>query len=296
MDATQILKENTELYVRGKLEGADLHAFEKRMSDDKSLASEVELQRNIQTVINNHRISVLKHRLNQIPVSPATPIANASKFSILKVAALLVASVGLGTYYYIQSTNLSEKELAAPNVVTNPEPRLEKNAIPQIKEHENVTENINVNVPTSIESKYIAQKAKPNVNSYTIESAKKVPNMEAFVDESQANVTSDNNELPKPDEVESLQLVAASDVDIKNIQDGAHNFHYKFQNKVLFLYGSFDASPYEILEFNDKSSQILYLYYDKSFFEMNSNTEEIVKLKKITDKNVIAKLDIARIR
>ena len=304
MKTNSILSDNIDLYVRGKLHGADASALEELIKTDKSVAGEVELQKSITKVIKHNRASMLKARLEQIPMSSMMQVSHSATFTAWKAASVILASagLGLGAYFYVNNRKIENGSLSTISVAQQ-EPIAENS--PKLPEEKQLAFNsTNVEAEKSdITAKSEKSEIKSEIKKSTVNlkespknaSTKKVPNMDSFDDTSQSEVKSDNEDAPKDIKTKSTQLVA-SDVDIKNIQDGSHKFHYKLKNNVLFLYGSFEASPYEILEFNDKSSQVLYLYYDQSFFAMTPNQADITKLKKIADKKLITDLELARSR
>jgi hypothetical protein len=309
MEANEILSENIDLYLKGKLNAVETTKLENLMKTDKSVAAEVDLQSTITKVIGNDRKLELKARLDQIQVPGLMEVSGTtSTFSALKAASIILASagLGLGAYFYANNSKPSSESIAQNTVVEESKEVVSEDNAKLLEEEQSAnTSNIIVAKKKKSEEKVPAEEIKEVKseskrvstlsNSKKDASGKKVPNMESFEDDSQSDVKSDNVEAPKDIKMVSTHLVEASDVDIKTVQDGAHRFHYKLKNKTLFLYGSFEASPYEILEFNDRSSQILYLYYDQSFFAMNPDTE-ITKLRKITDKKLISELETARSR
>ncbi|MDX2190340.1 MAG: hypothetical protein SFY32_10780 [Bacteroidota bacterium] len=317
---TNKLNELTELFVRGKLHGDDLVAFNKQLEADPSLATEVTLQKNIKTAIVENRKAALKSRLNAIQVPSVTTGSTSvtSSFTALKAASVLLvcAGVSVGSYMYYNSVssekvadnqpvnstesivNESVAKTQESSVVANSELTKENKVVENVNSAANATNVENEESSTTVSANAELTKTKKrNFNLFKSKAkaeTKQVPNLDALDDKSQANVTSheDNPEAL----VTSNNIQKLSDVDIKTIQDGAHKFHYRMKDHVLYLYGEFNNTPYEILEFNDKDGNLLYFYYDNNYYSMKPNQEAITKLKKITDKKLISDLNVVRVR
>jgi hypothetical protein len=298
----EAVKENIEKYVANKMSAAEKAEMESLIQSDPKVANEVQLQKLITTSIKKNRIAALKARLNKIPVSGSTmQVSTSSTFTAMKAASVILASAGLslGVYFYIQN-NESEKQVLSTESTSN---ELVKSDLPKLPEEKVAVISSKDVVAESSES--VAEPAaelkkaekKPIAIFKPKKQGKKVPNMESFDDDSEASVKSDIKDVNSASKSIESKLVS-SDVDIKNIQDGSHKFHYKLQDNVLYLYGNFEASPYEILEFNRKTeSQVLYLFYDKSYFAMTPTVNnEINKLKKVTDSKLLSDLENARSR
>ena len=322
MEATR-LAENIELYAKGKLDVNLVSHLEDIINNDPKVANEVALQKTIISTIKQDRKALLKARLDNIQIPAAGNMGNTSSlFTALKAASVVLVSVGIGWGIYAYYNNLPIEEVPLAEVNSNIKiqqlpnvtskntvklPEEEKLAYTSnvIKEKESKgaseiiantesTESTQEEIEVSHASKKISTSNWNPFKKTSKTEAKKVPDMEAFDDDSEADVNSD---IKVPKQINTQASIhKTSDVDIKTIQDGSHSFHYRLKENVLFLYGKFEASPYEILEFNDKTGQILYLYYDQSYFGMTPHKDEITKLKKITDKKLIDDLEVARSR
>lgn len=306
------IDDTIELYVKGKLTGPALFEFEQQMAADKQLASEVALQKHAISAIQESRRLSLKARLNNIPVSTGSTsgsgnsISNFSKFFSIKSAAVVVATVGvgIGAFFFTQNQidvaeNVSENSLE--NV--NPDTAMLLNSgsvatstAPAVAETDDYKpENT---APTNTTSQSQSVSTIENSTSSAPKARKISANGEAMLDQkfedgSDGEVATEEVSAPK-NTVASEDTKKKSEVDIKNISDGKYNFHYMLKENTLFLYGSFDATPYEILEFNEREGQSIYLYYDNSFFELKTAEVKPAKLKKITDEKLVAELTEAR--
>jgi len=61
------------------------------------------------------------------------------------------------------------------------------------------------------------------------------------------------------------------------------NFHYRYFNSKLYLYGDFNEMPYQIIELNDKGKKQLFLSHNEEVYIIKDNTTEISELRKLQD-------------
>ncbi len=310
------IEESIELFVKGKLSEPALSDFKNLMQTDVSVAEEVELQKITVKAIQENRMLGLKARLNNINVGTGVSSSNVpstfAKYFSIKSAAVIVAtvSVGIGAYYFTQNqldgvttANLISQEniiadsalpphatneiLSTNEAISNEETVTNVNMTPEEPSGTKVDTEIIVNntIADTQTSKPVKQK-KNGIKGEDMLDQK-------FEDGSEADISAVVPTSPASVEA-TVEATKTSDVDIKNIQDGKHNFHYMLKESILFLYGNFDATPYEILEFNEKGGQSIYLYYDKSFFELKTGQTEPSKLKRISDKKLLDELTASR--
>lgn len=288
--------EHIENYLKGKLTAQDASVFENITNANPELKAELAYEKMLSSAVTSHRKMALKARLNNIPVAPL--VGSGSIMSMgsaaIKTAAAVFAGVGIGAglYFYTQSNNKTTittqitKVEVAPVIV------------------EKITEN---NTSTSTELVAIKEpaKAQPTKNEPIVTASikrkpskklnKTVPNMLAFEDDSQSDVRADADDSPLSKKIES-SIHRIFDIEIKMVSDSKYNFHYKLKDNVLMLYGKFDASQYEILEFNSTTGNNLYFYYNENYYGIKKNIDEIEKLKMISDKKTTSELNLARTR
>ena len=109
--------------------------------------------------------------------------------------------------------------------------------------------------------------------------------IEEFADEERA----DSIELPDHDLFKSGN-VESNTFDIEVKSDPNYNFHYKFENDQLYLYGDFSAEPYEILEIKDLEDGGIFLFYMDKYYLLNRQQSAISPLTEITGEENLAKL------
>ncbi len=90
-----------------------------------------------------------------------------------------------------------------------------------------------------------------------------------------------------------IEKVSKIEISTDNSQR-KYSFHYKLTDNKLRLYGDFDKSIYEILEFNTASEKQLYLYYAGHYYPIEKQKEGIKPLKRIKDKYTIDSLSIIK--
>lgn len=284
--------ENIEAYLENRLSPGEKSLFESEIAKDPLLKNELNLQQDIIQSLKSYRKTQLKNRLNNIEVS-MTPNYYGAKIA----ASILISGLlGLGAYSYFN--NKSETTISSPVAIetrienpskesTSPEVTLDntsKNDVPlAINENSKGVSD----ATTKNETKAIVKKNSPG-NSTTAPISTGSPKMvESFDNEL---FQSDNN-VTLPDGKIAQTTESKSNIDITIDKSSENKFHYKFFNNKLFLYGSFDSNKYEILELNTYEGKQVYLYYDNSYFKLNSNQADVSPLSKINDKNVIEQLN-----
>ena len=314
------LKEQIDLFVQGKLQGPELAALQDLIKNDPKVANEVEMQNLVTQAIKKDRMQALKMRLDSIEVpaiSTGSPLAGTSvaNYFGLKMAAVVLltaGTIGLGTYLYLNQIDYQKPTIIADTIKEETVPVIDDQGVIADSQNEVVRGNVAEKATTiaeqeeikadekragNVEKPYSLKAKKEVVVSADFKKGKAVADGEKMLEQKFEDGTTHDikvdAEAPK-EIISTEEITKTSDVDIKNIQDGKHNFHYMLKEGVLFLYGNFEASPYEILEFNEKGGQALYLYYDRSYFSLTEGKGTISKLKKITDQKLITALTEAR--
>lgn len=302
------IEDKIELYVNGKLTEPSLSEFKLQLNNDKSLSNEVAFQKLAIGAVKESRKLALKARLQSINVGlidsgSTVSTSTMSKLLTFKSAAVVVATIGVGlsAYYFTQSqieianSNLSKNQLLIQDSIT---PSLESSTTESNSSIAMVETKPSLEISADVEESKEVKKTdiKKPTKSKTRNTA--LVNGEQMLDQkfdegSEGEVVAQVPHTPTNSLVEEKSL-HASDLDIKNVQDGKYNFHYMLKESTLFLFGNFDASPYEILEFNEKDEQTFFLYYDQTFFTLKQGQTEPMKLKKITDPKFIQELIAAR--
>ncbi|MFN6944400.1 MAG: hypothetical protein ACK4ND_05595 [Cytophagaceae bacterium] len=284
-------------FLTGRLTESDRLAFEKDLTKDPLLKQEVDLQKDIVTSLKELRKSQLKQRLQSLEV-PA-PTAGISIFKI--AASFLVASmIGAGIYFYL----LEDKEnttLAESGIIEHVEIEPESIEISGISAQEEVKTTSEANVIKPSEPKNTSpsghiERKKPQMRKpeEPVNIKENLAFMPAEKDDSDAIMDRDRNvSLPNASIAQENDLKFKNlDIDINS--KTSNKFHYQYYNNKLFLYGSFDQEPYEILELNTANKKHLYLYFANEFYELKSNQTKITPLVVLKDKKLIADLNLLK--
>ena len=108
---------------------------------------------------------------------------------------------------------------------------------------------------------------------------------------------------PTPDESSDFEtstpVIGANDqgevsrvenMDVQIKQHPEYNFHYKYSDHKLFLYGSLQKEPYRLLELEQNGTTNLYLAYDNKYYFLEDQTVTPEPLKPIKDKKLLKNL------
>lgn len=284
--------EQIEQYLEGTMSGAELETFERLLDNDPALQSEFQLQQDIVNAIKETRKAELKARLDNVNVSAYNGGISGTKIIL---TGALTAAIGLGIYFYTQDEavvadkiDLTQEEIIAseeetifvqPEII--PAPSIDANKTDEIVAH-NVIKAKEATVSIQEDEKNEATTAITKIN----------PPLPASFEE---GVDNTNTELNTPkNKLSEAAAAEVTAVEIENKEDNSHNFHYKFYNNKLYLYGDFKNIPYELIELNTVSGKSLYLYYKESFYYLEPNQMEISPLNQIKDENLVSELDSLR--
>ena len=295
-------------YLEGEMSDLERLNFENQLVNNPSIQEEFQFQKDVIEGIKDFRKAELKARLDNIQV----PASGIYQFIGLKVAALVTITtmLGFGAYYTFFYDSQEEQKSAV--VISQEDTIAESVEIPDVPtpvvEESLKTENIEVEKqakPDNRKSDKESKKAAKNESEKTQAKnkdtvVKEMPSPNIVKPESLENIAEENVDT-KDDSFEvsnnsfnAINKLAEEKIDVETISDGKKDFHYQFYNKKLFLYGDFDKTPYEILEYNTNKSTLYYLYYQGAFYELNSNQMKISPLKEISDEKLIQELELLR--
>lgn len=288
------LFEQIELYLTDQLSESERTQFVSQLQQDPLLKEELQFQNDIIQSIRNNRKVQLKSRLDNIQL-PGPGIGE-STVSGLKLAGsiLAIATVGVGTYFYLQE----------PDAVPEVTPPIEQ-----------ITQEPETVVPVEVDqvetSPIIEQETKQEADQQIAETVEQTtaPEAEPIPEPPAQRVQPNLIELPADEELGSTtemvdlpglpagseDLNEVPEMAVKKIQDGKHNFHYQYYNDKLYLYGDFQNIPYEILDLAGSESRKLYLFYMGNFYYIRSDQSEISPLEVITDAHLVNELNILRV-
>jgi hypothetical protein len=281
--------ENIEAYIQNRLSPGERSHFESEISKDPLLKNELNLQQDIIESLKSYRKTQLKSRLNNIEVS-MTPNYYGAKIA----ASIIITSLlGLGVYSYFGKKSETPVTSEVSREIKINKPDSEISAEPSLNNTKIEAPVSSSNTPKSTENlsnsgnKVSGKKSSTNNSSISSISSGSQNMVETFENDQFQS----NNNITLPDGKIAQTVESKSNVDITIDGSTENKFHYKFYNNKLFLFGSFDAKKYEILELNTYDGKQVYLYYDNSYFKLNSNQSEVSPLTKIADKKVIEQLN-----
>ncbi len=302
MNKNQNIEELVSRFLEGEMTDLERINFENQLANNSNIQEEFQFQKDIIEGIKENRKAELKARLDQITI----PSSNIYQYIGIKVAALITITtmIGFGAYYTffeqedntasdsVITLNEANSEEVAPEVPQMPEPEIEEEMV--VEEFE-------------IETKSNEGNASANTSSGETTTEVKEPNKEeviptpSIVKPDAVEAIADENIDHKDDSFEvsnnslnNIKDVLKNKVEVETISGKKRNFHYQFYNKKLFLYGDFDKTPYEILEYNADDAKLFYLYYEGKYYELNSNQMKIAPLSEIKNKDLIGELELLR--
>lgn len=278
-------------YLDNEMSEAQRTDFENQLQGNPELNRELQFQRELINGVKDFRRFELKARLENIPIY--TPVYQTIAFKAVAVVAI-TAGIGFGTYYLMNKTNesapsqisltyndstLSEKEEVIP-------------ALPQAQPSESSVSN-SADSDKSNTATASTQKSKKRDKSAATTSASvpevTTPRVETFTDDA---FESEEIEALKTQSTETIAEPNAETVEVATIKDKKNKFHYKFYENKLYLLGTFDEMPYEIIEINSKSGKKFFLYYNENFYRLQNGQVKPTPLERIENDSLVNELKI----
>lgn len=281
-------------FLDNELSEIDRLDFENKLLHDSDLREEYNFQKDLVEGIKESRRLELKSRLSNIPIN--TPLYQTVGFKAIAVASISVG-IGFGAYYLLSEDDnikLSEIDLSE-NQITLTDKRdipVVPEAIAPIFKEEAKEEVVMEVVPqekpkTEVIAKNIETKAEPVIIQPNVIQPDVV---EAFEDEDilSEDIGVDN----QSNSLDNIKENVESTVEIATVKDKRNKFHYKFFENKLFLLGNFNEMPYEIIELNSSKGKSYFLYYNDSYFKLNSEQLKPAPLVKIENDSLVNELKI----
>lgn len=261
-------------YVAKRLTEQDRMKFEGKLESDPQLRKEFSFQQSIVDGIKDARVAELKTMLNNIPVQPyVSQGALTTKIITSLIAAGIIAS---GAYYLLTKENQSEVIQDEPVEQTGIEGKSNISSI-----EDSAT---NAEIPTiSDNSEYKENTFTPPIKTEKTASSTK------SLDEKLKR----ERELVKV--VSSTFVTSSTEVVTDNSLSNYH-FHYAFKNNKLMLYGSFEQSQYQILEFITAEEHVFFLNYKGNYYLLDDKNNTPTQLIPIMDTQLLKQLKEFRAR
>lgn len=274
-----------EAYFDGSINPNDRLMLENKIKTDPLLKAEFDLQKNIVSGITNARKQALKNRLAAIDVGSGVSLFTGHGAKWLAATFTAVTIFGSILYWSMYTNDLIKPiDLSVDDKI-----EFDQNSI--------------VNVPTA--SSFVSNKSsddnqksiEPIVTikvKREVESVKKdIIDSKTAIVKPQSLLSFEDNEIFAADDEKDIKNASTikienSDVSkteielLENIED-AEQYHYRYFNSKLYLYGDFKKQPYEIIELNNKGKKQLFLSYSDHIYIIEDNVLEITALEKLED-------------
>jgi hypothetical protein len=296
--------ETIENYIRGEMSGDQRLQFENQLNQDPLLKEELHLQQDLIQSIQGIRKAELKARLDGIQIGIFDGLTTTTGFKIV-LATLITTMVGAGGYYAFFDKN--------------PKP------IEQISSQEQPTvitrENEGLSILDSLEER--KDEKKTTLDKDTVKNSRKVSDQDLIAKAEDRKVVTDDkkqeikeeepadfnpvlpdlndnfieedstpdNDIDVPDnELGPSATETKGDFEIDTNSGTRNNFHYRFKQDKLILFGDFSGSTYEIIELNSSLGKSYYLYFNENFYPLNVENTKVTELRVLTDKTLIEEL------
>lgn len=297
MDKNLTNEEFVNSYLDNDLSKVDQLDFENKLLHNSELREEYNFQQDLVNGIKETRRLELKSRLSNIPIT--TPLYQTIGFKAIAVATIS-AGIGFGAYYVFDNTD--NLELSDIELKDNQTTIVEENTIPKIPEaivpifkeevkEERIIDIVSQEKPkTEVVAKNTEVKAEPKIIQPNVIQPDVV---ESFEDE---NIDSNDSEFDNQiNDLESIKENVENTVEISTVKDKRNKFHYQFFENKLFLLGSFDDMPYEIIELNSSNGKSYFLFYNESFYKLDSDQMKPAPLVKIESDSLVNELKIIQL-
>lgn len=279
-----------ERYLEGEMSGTEASQFEQMLQQDPILNSEFGFQQEIVNGIKDFRKAELKMRLDNVNVSPGV-FQSVVGNSIVQTTAgvLMTGAVAFGSYWWLTSP---EKIETVTFDIHSKAPELDNSKFTD----DSVGDLPLVELKSFKKAESINKSTETIADETSTDAVKELMAPTIITPE----LADDGTQVDTAPIVEEIEPILpetdreVSQVEVENITNTRHNFHYKFYNNKLFLYGNFSGTPYEILEINNRSSKKLFLYYDNNYYKINDEITKSTPLEKVTNPDQISELNILR--
>ena len=281
--------ERIEAYFNNELTESDRQQLMQDVNSDASLKSEYQFQQGVIDGIKDYRKKELIARLDDIQ------IASTGQSLLLKTLGIvgIVSVVTVGTYMWVNQTN--DQPLTA-DAVNNTEQLVAQPEETQEAATTDITKGLTNEDETTTESVVEKTEKEPALASTKDKATPVIPDViipEVQEPESVSSVNVDED-LSAPEAMASSTIRLRSSTDVEVRLSKKYNFHYRVKNGGLTLYGSFNESPFEVIELKTNQGINAYLYFKDQFYALANDSEEIKPLLVITDKQLIKELEKRR--
>ncbi len=290
-------EEKMDQFLRGEMSPTEADEFRQSLESDPLMKSEFELNDAVVQGIKTFRRAELKARLASIPISPV-PV----NFWAGVGGAAVVGAITATVVYNIvvdepevieEETTITEEEIRE---LTQPKQEaydiseeLSDNSQPEDQETQEV---VNHSV-TIAETPSGAEADNSTIESIVEESADEnlaQPQTQVMLPPTPEESSDFETSAPVVSDSEDNESSRMEKMDVQIKQHPEYNFHYKYSDHKLFLYGSLQKEPYRLLELDQNGITNLYLAYDGKYYWLKDQTLTPEPLKPIRDRNLLKNL------
>lgn len=271
-------------YISNRLCGEDRTGFESELAKNPELAREFAVQSEIAEAVRQTRATELKGMLNRVTVPTAKPV-NYLRISAGAVAILLTG--GLLWYYLSPGPGVENAVPPAERTIQNAPESGSKQT------HQSVSA-----VPAEpTKEKEESKPARPREVQQEARQETAIPpdpfqatRPDVFVpeDETDGNTKPSTEPSTTGNPMERRETSITAEVVTTNRK---LNFHYDLNGDDLVLYGSFDRSLYEIMEFFSGERRTVFLFYKNNYYLLKEEKSRTIKpLVPVNDPALLQKL------
>ncbi|WKV11749.1 hypothetical protein [Marivirga harenae] len=276
-----------DAYFEGTITPADKAMLEAQVKSDPLLKAEFDLQKNIVQGISNSRKMELKSRLTAIDLPSQIGLLAGGGAKWLAGTVAGVTIFGSVLYWSLISFDDSIKpidlktgqeiEFHTEYLATLPKVKKEKKVFKAPKNLELKVGDSGSNVLKSKDSKDVI-KEESNVTAIV------QPQALISYEDDQLFTNQNEDDLNR---IESREVahnrVDKTEIEFLKAVENQDNYHYRYFNSKLYLYGDFKDMPYQIIELNDKGKKQLFLSHNEEVYIIKDKTTEITELRELQD-------------
>ncbi len=282
-------------YFEGQLSEKEIISLNDALKSDPSLKQEFDFQTEVVRGLKNYRKQQLKMRLESVKV-PGSLLA--TLLSSNGIVATVATTIALSGSVLLYNNFFANEKAGEPAYISFGE---QNTALPEITPAPSIPKPL---IEDDEKSPILADQQQVNEDAESVEVL--ASNQASFPTDTNISIqlpsipeelTSENN--PETDEIKSnsapeiAEIKTESDhIEVATLRDEALDFHYKFSESKLYLYGSYD-SPYEIIELIAQSEKKLFFNYEGRFYFIRPTIKPL-PLIEITDPELVNELEVAK--
>lgn len=280
-------RERIEAYFDNNLSTTERESLLRDIESDPSLKAEFEFQQEVINGIKAYRKEELIARLDNVQVAS---IGNATLTKIL--GAIGLAAIVSGGLFWFYGTDNNERIESENSIEISEEPKTGTEATEEVADE--------ANMPVEVIEKAVEETESPGAPVEETVSTAQTKDVTPDIvipdvvepDSDAITALDDSHEAPESMKTEAVSVTSTANIEIKI--DKRYDFHYQVIDGDLTLFGDFDDSTFEVIELKTNLGIKLYLYYNKLYYELKSDTEEIRPLEPVSDNVLVEELNKRR--